>query len=416
MTHRSLTKTRETCRLCGSGRLDLAIPLKPLPIVSPNVGDAGGVDLTAPADVYRCADCSFLQLNTMVDPEFQYRNFRYVTGISVGLREHFAALLDQLADAGELAPHHLVFDIGSNDGTVLALARAHGARILGIDPAEQTAHAASAAGIPTVADFFTAPVADRLSAEHGRAHLIICNNTLANIDGLDDVFAGIGAMLDPGGLVVIETQYAADMIAKTLLDVIYHEHISYFAVAPMLNFVTRHGLEVFDAERIAPKGGSIRFLLQVRGGPRPISPRVAELLAEENAAGGIGDPAVLTAFNARIAQLGHTVRERLAQSRAKTGRGLVYGSSVGCAALIHYFELAPLIDAVFDDTPLQDTMRSPVGPLPVLPGSRLIDEAATDIAVLAWRYADLIAASQAAYRAKGGRFYRVLPDPTFVVP
>lgn len=416
MNYRLLTKTRETCRLCNSANLDLAIPLAPLPIVSPNVGDAGSIDLTAPADVYRCCDCGFLQLNTIVDPEFQYRNFKYVTGISVGLLEHFADFLDQLVEAKELDPGHLVFDIGSNDGTVLALARERGARILGIDPAEQTAKAATAAGIPTVADFFTALVAERLKVEHGPADVIICNNTLANIDELDDVFSGIRTILSPNGLVIIETQYAEDMISKTLLDVIYHEHISYFSVSPMLKFVKRHGLEVFDVERIAPKGGSIRFMLQVSGGKRPISPRVAELLAKESAPGGVGDPAALIAFNQRIKQLGHTVRERLIESRLKTGRSLVYGSSVGCAALIHYFELASLIDAVFDDTPLQDSIQTHLGALPVLPGALLAKEAATDVAVLAWRYTEHIAERQTEYRAKGGRFYRLLPDLAFVTP
>ena len=87
---------------------------------------------------------------------------------------------------------------------------------------------------------------------------------------------------------------------------------------------------------------------------------------------------------------------------------------MGCAALIHYFELGPLIDAIFDDQPLVNYLRKPGGTIPVLSGAQLANEAPTDVAVLAWRYADRIADKQIAFRNAGGRFYTVLPEIRFV--
>ncbi len=404
-----LAETRTTCRLCKSPALWKAVPLSPLPVASPNVGMSARIAETAPADLWQCRDCGFLQLATIVNPEFQYRNFQYFTGISVGLREHFGELIGGLAKSGDIGPGKLVVDIGSNDGSLLRFAKDLGARVVGIDPAEKIARAATEAGIPTIADFFNRAMGARMATDHGRADVIISNNTVANIDDLDDFFGGMDTLLSPSGLVIIETQYGLDVLQKTLLDVIYHEHVSYFAVKPTARYLAALGLELVDAEKIAPKGGSIRFHIQRQGGPRPVSPRVAALIAEEEAAGLYGTP-MFEAFNARIAAIGAELRARLETSRQRTGRSLAYGSSVGCAALVHYFDLGPHIDAVFDDTPLTNYMRTSAGNVPVLSGRQLVNEAPTDVVVLAWRYTRNIAANQPEFVKAGGRFVQALPE------
>jgi hypothetical protein len=144
-----------------------------------------------------------------------------------------------------------------------------------------------------------------------------------------------------------------------------------------------------------------------------IGPRVGELIAREEQA-GLYSGGLFDAFNARVATIGRELRARLAASRERTGRALAYGASVGCAALIHYFGLARQLDAVYDDTPLTDRLRTAEGGIPVLGGAGLAKEPPTDVAVLAWRYADAIAGRQQEFRRAGGHFYRALPDLAFV--
>jgi hypothetical protein len=351
----------------------------------------------------------------VVDPEFQYRNFRYFTGISLGLREHFGGLIAGLADAGEIGQHRFVVDIGSNDGSLLRFAQQHGARVLGIDPAKKIAQAATKSGIPTLAEFFDAELGISIAATHGHADVITSNNTIANIDELGPFFSGIDALLSEDGVLVLETQYALDVLTKTLLDVIYHEHVSYFAVRPMQSYLASRGFDLIKVERIAPKGGSIRFIAQRQCGPRRQDPGVAALIADEETA-GFFDDRLFTAFNERIAQLGQQIRDRLERSRAQTGRALAYGASVGCSALIHYFDLGSHIDAVFDDTPLTNFIHGARGEIPVLTGRQLANETPADVAVLAWRYATPIARSQRGFCEAGGRFFRALPDLAYVDP
>ena len=410
MDSRSYTFTRDDCRLCHSKNLEKRIPLAPLPISSPNVGRQLDGSMTAAADVYHCRDCGFLQLNTIVDPEFQYRGFKYFTGLSKGLKEHFFGLIDALARSGGCGPGSLILDIGSNDGSVLAMAKAKGASVIGVDPAVGLAKAANEAGIPTFADFFTVQTARAITHHHGRADVALCFNTLANVDDLDAVMAAVDAVLAKDGVLIVETQYAVDLLARRLLDVIYHEHLSYFSLSPMMAFARRHGFEVFDAERIAPKGGSIRFWVQRAVGRRPASARLADLLAEEEAPDGILDGRVVDAFAAAVAEIGNQTRARLEASRREHGRAIVYGSSVGCSALIHFFGLETLIDVVYDDMPLQGAIQTAKGTIPILLGEKLAEDVAGDVGILAWRYANTIVEKHAPYIERGGRFFRVLPS------
>lgn len=410
-----LSFSRETCRGCHSRAVSKAVPLSPLPVASPNVGFSSKITESAAADVYRCEDCGLLQLMTMVNPEFQYRNFQYFTGISVGLREHFERLISGLAEAGELGEGKFVFDVGSNDGSLLRYAQNQGARVLGIDPAEKIAKAASEDGIPTIGDFFTSGKAAEIAREHGRADVIISNNTVANIDDLDDFFAGMMTCLADDGIIVIETQYALDVVQKFLLDVIYHEHLTYFAVKPTQTFFERLGLQLIDAQEIAPKGGSIRFVVQRQGGSRSVQARVGKLINREMEA-GLYEQRAFDNFNSRIARTSAELKSLLRGSREQNGRALVFGASVGCAALVHYFDLGGEIDAVFDDTPLTNIMRTQQGVLPVLTGAQIDNEMPGDIVVLAWRYAANIARNHQAYCDRGGRFFTAIPEVSEVNP
>lgn len=406
---------RTTCRLCGSANIVRSIPLAAVPIVSPNVGteqDEAGQKLTrivAPLDNYLCQDCGLIQLVHVVDPALIYRNYLYRTAVSLGLADHFrgqcAAVVARLA----LTPGDLVVEFGSNDGTLLSHFREAGMRVQGVDPAERIAAEASARGIPTRADFFGPQLAGALRRELGPARAVIANNAMANIDDLAAILKGVKALLADDGAFVFETQYALDVFEKTLLDVIYHEHISTFSVQPVVRALAGHGLTVFDAERIPTKGGSIRFWVQKQGGRQPVAPRVAELVALEQKI-GLYDLAYHRRFGEKVAQIKARLHATIDAARASGRKVGAYGTSVGCAALIHQFELQDRLDVMFDDTPFKDRLEGPGYALPVCKGNDVPEHDPALIVILAWRYADPIIRQHQAYLARGGQFIVPLPD------
>jgi C-methyltransferase C-terminal domain/Methyltransferase domain/Putative zinc binding domain len=410
-----LIHVRSTCRLCDSPNLVRSVALAEVPIVSPNVGtdkDPSGRSLTrlvAPLDNYLCQNCGLNQLLHVVDPSLIYRDYLYRTSVSLGLPEHFRILAEAVIERAQLADGELVCELGSNDGTLLGVFKARGMSVQGIDPARQIAAEASSRGIATLPEFFTKALAERIRADRGPARAILANNAMANIDDLTEILAGVKVLLASNGVFVFETQYALDVFEGTLLDVIYHEHISTFSVRPVAEAFRRHGLAVFDAERITTKGGSIRFWCQLCGGPNPVASRIAELTTLEQRT-GLYDLGYHRRFGDKIARITAELHARIATVRASGGCVGAYGTSVGCAALIHQFLLEDKLDVLFDDTPFKDVLEGPGYNLPVMRSEGVYHVKPDLIIVLAWRYADPIIRKHSEYARAGGVFIIPLPD------
>jgi SAM-dependent methyltransferase len=408
---------RSYCCLCRSTHIECVIPLAPVPCASPNVGIGseayalGAQQTLAPLDIYLCRDCGHVQLVHIVDPALQYTNYRYTTSVSLGLRRHFETLVADVT--ARLAPKTtgLVLEIGSNDGTVLSLFKERGFAVQGVDPAREIAARATAAGIPTIGDFFTSALSERLVAEQGKADAIIANNVIANIDDLSDLVAGIRGALAPDGIFVFETGYGADVITKTLLDTVYHEHISYFMVRSLKIFFAQNGLELIDAGRILSKGGSLRGVVQLRNGPRKPSPNVDAMIAAEIAE-GLDQPPVYLDFAQRVNDIRQCVQQHV-DDQSRSGPVAGYGASVGTVTLLNFFGMADRLRYIADDSPLTTELRGPGYAIPVVKSEHIYEELPSTVLVFAWRYIDPIVERHQRYLKQGGSF--IVPLPSFSI-
>jgi SAM-dependent methyltransferase len=406
---------RNSCRLCESSDIECVVPLGETPIVTPNVdGSAAAAQfsglqgLSVPLGLYLCRDCRHLQLLDVVDPDVQYNSFNYTTSISLGLPEHFRKFADEVITGSGVAPGALVLEIGSNDGTLLRAFKECGMKVLGVDPARKIAAQATANGTKTLATFYTEKLAGEIRAEYGPAEVAIANNTFANLDDLADFAAAVRGSLSPTGVFVFETQYGADVVEKTLIDTVYHEHLSYFMAAPLERYFKRHGLELIDLQRIWTKGGSIRGTAQFAGGPRPRAASVDALIASEKRAGYDG-MAPFRKLAANVAAVKKEVAQAV-ESRLKAGKRLAgYGASVGAVTLIQQFQLGKVLDFIADDKPLCEQIAGAGYRIPVLKSEAIYERKPDAIVVLAWRYTDPIVGKHPRFLASGGEFIVPLP-------
>ena len=74
-------------------------------------------------------------------------------------------------------------------------------------------------------------------------------------------------MLDDNGVLVIESSYLIDMIDNMVFDFIYHEHLSYFSILPLVKFFDKFGLKLIRLHKVATKGGSLRYFWARKGSP-----------------------------------------------------------------------------------------------------------------------------------------------------
>jgi len=411
---------RQTCRLCGSNTVDLAIRLMPIPMATPNcrVPDA---DRNAPVfreavplELHLCADCGLLQVPHVGNPDLLYSNYVYRTSQSLGLPEHFGEYARAVIEAHRPPLDSLVVEFGSNDGTLLRAFKGEGMRVIGVDPAREIARKATESGIETVNAFFSAEVSCRIRESHGAARLIIANNVIANIDSLDTVAEGVRELMAPDGAFLFETQYGKDVIEKMLLDTVYHEHLSYFNVKPLASFFGRHRMQVIDVEPIPTKGGSIRVTVQHANGSRAATSRVVEAVAEEERR-GMYDLARYCRFADEVAGLRLRLNE-LADEQQRAGRTFCgYGMSVGTTTLLAQFGLAERIGCLFDDDPDKESVLSGPGyDIPLYGPKAVLKMNPGAIVVFAWRYAEPIIVKHDNYRSRGGKFVIPLPKVSVV--
>jgi SAM-dependent methyltransferase len=416
---KDLYHKRDTCRMCLSKAVELAVPLAPMPIATPNfqIPDASLDDpvyrTAVPLELYLCRDCGLLQILHVGNPELQYRNYVYTTSLSLGLPEHFVKYADAVITSLGLRAGSLVVELGSNDGTLLRAFKERGMRVLGVDPAVEIARRATTAGIETVGDFFTDKLGAELRGRYGSADVIIANNMIANVDDLESLAKGVRGLLGPDGCFVFETQYGVDVTEKNLLDTVYHEHLSYFNIKPVSLFFERLGMRLIDVVHIWTKGGSFRATVQLASGRRRPTPAVATFMVEEARLGVEGLDYYRT-FSGKIAAIREELTAIVDRHHADGRKVAGYGVSVGTTALLPQFGLAQKIDFLVDDDPNKPrVLAGPGYDIPIFPPAALYEQKPASVVVFAWRYAQPIMAKHPDYFAQGGRF--VIPLPCVAV-
>lgn len=402
---------RGTCRLCGSKRLTEVVRLAPTPPANAFVS-ASELDKTQerfPLDVFFCDDCAHVQILDVVDPRILFEHYVYVSGTSPVFVKHFEDYAAFVMDRFKPAAGGLVLDIGSNDGTLLSFFQKAGMRVLGIDPAQEISAEATARGIPTICGFFGADKGAEIAAQHGKAEVITANNVFAHIDDLSGVVDGVRGLLSPSGVFVFEVSYLVDVFEKTLFDTIYHEHLDYHSVKPLVRFFAAKGMELIEAVRVDSHGGSLRGIAQLKGGPRPVGASVGELVALEEKL-GLDKAATLAKFAADIEALGAELNALLKRLKAEGKRIGAFGAPAKATTLMYHFGIGPeLVDFIIDDSPLKQGLYSPGMHIPVVSSAEGFAKAPDYLVILAWNFAAPIIAKNAAFREGGGKF--IVPIP-----
>lgn len=403
---------RSTCRLCNSVNLESALPLAATPIGDKYLPPERKDETleTIPLDLFLCGDCGHLQTGAVVNPEAIYKHYlsrpAAVNPVLSGAYQEYA---EDIITRLQPSPNSLIVEIGSNDGAFLNFFKGKGLRVLGVDPAENLAAAATANGVETIPTFFSSELAGEIKQDKGQASVFITNFAYANMDDLDDVTAGIRELLSPGGVFMFETNYRLDVFQKDLLETINHEHLSYFAVKPLQSFFEKRGMELIGVERVPSKGGSIRCTVQHLGGPHPMSPGVEQLIADENAQ-GLYDVGFYKQCGTHV----RSVREELggiladATAQGKTVAG--YGTSIGATIFIYQLQLGETLRFLVDDDPYRQSLVSPGYHIPVVSAQALSEQQPGYVLILAPLYAKQIMEKNQSYLDQGGRFVVVWPQ------
>ena len=367
-----------------------------------------------PLRVVRCDNCNFIQLDHVVDPAILYQDdYPYVSSTTNAGRSHFDDFAGSIVDRYALSKDDLVVDIGSNVGVLLAGFKDRGIRILGIDPAPNIAAIAEASGIPTKVAFFGHGVAEEVRDLHGKAKVITGANVFAHIDDLNKVMEEADILLGDKGAFVIEAPYLRHLLDFLEYDTIYHEHLSYISLKPLVPFLDERGFEIIHLDEMTIHGGSLRIHVARKGDYDP-SPIVSQMINSE-VADGVHDLDNLNKFATKVKENRENLIALLRRLKADGKRIAGVSAPAKGMTLLNYCGInRDDLEFVTEKCELKIGRFTPGGNIPVLGDEVLVREDIDYALLLAWNFKDEIIKNLAEFSKKGGRFIIPIPEPHIV--
>lgn len=356
----------------------------------------------APLAVLFCPACSLAQLSVTVDPEILYAQYTYVTSTSDTMRRHFHRLLQDICSEGV---GRTLLEIGSNDGAFLKFAKAERFDVRGIDPARNLAALATADGIMTTPEPFTAGTA-AMATGGDKAALILARHCFCHIDDWYGFVAGLGLISHPETLICIEVPHVHDLLSKTEFDTIYHEHTSYLSVKAMAALLSKTDFHIHRVIRYGVHGGCILIMLRHNASKVERHLSADEYLNEETVTLEHWQQ-FETACRDKIDVLRSTVKGLAMSGKIVCG----YGASAKSTVLIQACGFTKKeVRFITDNSPHKPGRLSPGSEIPVIDEQQLLSEHPDYAIMCAWNYQAEILEKNRRWRERGGKF--LIPGKT----
>ena len=376
-----------------------------------NQSDLNSSEPKFPLRLFWCRDCFLVQLLDIVDKEYLFKNYLYMTSASKPIVEHFIKYAKEIYEEFlQGLDEPLVVEIGSNDGSLLAEFKKLGTSILGIEPATNLANLANQSNITTTNTFFSSKVGKEITQSRN-ASVVVANNVIGHVEDLQDLMEGIKILIGEKGVFIFEVPYLVDLIKKLEFDTIYHEHLSYFSLLPIMNLTNRYGLEIFDVKKQSVHGGTIRVFISQKNSFK-VKDSVKHFLDEEHKF-GLDNIEIYRNFSVKVAEFKRKLKTELEIIKKENKSIFGYGAPAKGNVLLNYCDIdTNFLDYIIDTTPLKQGKYTPGTHIPIFPPEKISDKGDGHIALLlAWNYESEILEKEKQFREKGGKFLIPIPTP-----
>ena len=407
-------KTRFNCRLCNSSNLISVLELESTPPANAFVTKEECIKEQEkyPLKLFFCNNCNHVQLTDVVDPSELFSNYVYVSGTSPVFVNHFKNYAKTIIKDYSPDLNKYVLDIGSNDGTLLKFFKKMGYKVIGVDPAEEISKKANEDGIFTINGFFDLEMAEKIKDKYSNASLITANNVFAHCDDLSGITDAVSKLLNPEGLFVFEVSYLVDVYQKTLFDTIYHEHLSYHSVTPLIKFFESKGMTLIDVLKVNTHGGSIRCV--IKNSSNAEVKKSVETFVNLEKTLAFHDCNTFIEFSNKIEERKKELCDLLKKIKADKKSIAGFGAPAKATTLMYEFGLNnDILDFIVDDSPLKQGLFSPGLNIPVFSSSQIETLKPDYLLILAWNFADSIIKKNQKFIDSGGKF--IIPLPTLEV-
>lgn len=211
-----------------------------------------------PLELCLNSDSGQIQLGYMSDANDRYNlyPYSYTSSNSKTAKNHW----DEYANTikSKYNTNGLVVEIGSNDGYLIK--QFNGSKAIGVDSSKAMCEISEKEGVESINALFNWQVAKNIRHQYGPASIVIANNVLNHSnDPVRFLYDIRNHLLDKDGVLVFEVPYWGCMIdSGRFVDMVYHEHVSYFTIKNIQTLLNRVNLEISQVEVVDYHGGSLR--------------------------------------------------------------------------------------------------------------------------------------------------------------
>jgi len=365
-----------------------------------------------PLKIMICTSCWLVQTEDYPEAKELFTpDYAYFSSFSSMWLAHAKKYVKDIVTRFGLDSKSFVIEVAANDGYLLQYVKEKGIPCLGIEPTNSTATAAREKGIDIIEQFFGIELAKKLVKENKYADLMVANNVLAHVPDINDFVEGFSILLKPDGIVTFEFAYLYNLVAQTQFDTMYHEHYSYLSLTTVKSIFEKHGLIIFDVEKLPTQGGSLRVFVCKNGTKlHTVSPRVKELLSVEEKV-GMKTIEYYAGFQERVDKIKNDFLLYLINEKKKGKKIIGYGAAAKGNTLLNYAGVRKdLISFVVDKNPDKQGKYLPGSRIPIVDESYIRSFKPDCIIIFPWNIKEEVMTQLSYIKEWGGKFVTAVPE------
>ena len=387
-------KKIKKCRLCESKSLKIILKLNATPVANNLSLIKNSRPIKLPLNTLICKNCGHIQLSIVVRPSTLYKSYNYITGISKTFISHFKSYANFIEKKLIKNSHFTIIDIGSNDGLFLKSFSEKVTKI-GVEPASNFSSFYKNTKINTYSDFFSNKIVTDIKKKYNKVDVVTANNVFAHIDNLKKIVMNVNEVLKPDGYFIFEVSYFLEMIKSNSFDNIYHEHLSYHTLLPLVKFFENTNFSIVDVINIKTHGGSIRVICK-KNNISTISLSTIKLIRQEKL--------FYASINNQINNLKKNVSliSNKIKNILKSSNFIAYGSPAKCMTFIYNTNLPYRnLQFIVDDNEFKQGKYIPGYNIKIVSSDFLEDITTKYILIFSWNvYKDIIIKNKKIFKNK----------------
>jgi len=363
-----------------------------------------------PLKVYSCKSCGFKQLNYIVKPEILYQqNYPYESSLTKTGKKHWKEFADSIVKNYNLTKNDLAVDIGSNTGILLEAFKNNKLKIVGVDPAANICKIANRRNIPTINSFFNKSVVTRILKKYGKAKIITGTNVFAHVNDLKIFLKNIKKLIDKKkGVFVIEVPYFLNLVKNLEYDTIYHEHLSYITIIPLIKFLKKFNLEIIDIQEKDIHGGSIRVFISEKGNYK--KKKSVNKICRTEIKARLNSKKVLLNFKKKVSKNRLDLTSLLTKLKKAKKNIIALSAPAKGMTLLNYAKLdSEFLDYATEKSKIKQGLLTPGVNIPIYSDQKILKTKPDYALLLAWNFSKEIIGNNVKYLKAGGKF--IIPIP-----